>query len=307
MEAAADEWLMRLGVRNYAKSSVRTYAHCLALFAAYCAERAVIDPGDVTCDLVCAYQRHMFQKTRPDGEPLSVRTQSQRVMAVKLLFGWLTKVGAIATKPAAKIEFPRQERRLPPAPLSIDEAEAVLDVPDVTTPFGLRDRAMLEVFYSTAVRRNELLAVKVGDVDHARGTLFVRRGKGANRYVPIGDRALHWIARYEDEVRPSLVADPDHGVLFVAYTGKPLSPDWVSEAVKGYIDAAGIAKSGSCHLLRHTAATLMLEGGADVRFVAEMLGHSRLETTQIYTRVSIHQLRKVHAATHPGARLGRRR
>ncbi|MCU1494666.1 MAG: recombinase XerD [Acidimicrobiaceae bacterium] len=152
--------------------------------------------------------------------------------------------------------------------------------------------------------RAELLALKLSDVDPSRGTLFVRHGKGGkDRYVPIGDRALHWVTRYEEEVRTSFVGEPDHEVLFVAYTGRPLSRDWVSEAVKEYIDAAGVSKHGSCHLLRHTAATQMLEGGADIRFIAEMLGHTRLETTQIYTRVSIYQMRRVHAATHPGARM----
>jgi integrase/recombinase XerD len=306
LEGAVAEWLTRLGVRNYATSSVRTYAHCLSLFTNYCTERGVDDPERVTPELVEAYQRHLYQARKRNGEPLSVRTQSQRVMAVKLLFSWLVKSGALERNPAIEIEFPRQERRLPPAPLSIDEVETVLSVPDVSTPFGLRDRAILEVFYSTAIRRNELLALKCADIDQARGTLFIRRGKGAkDRYVPLGDRALHWMTRYVDEVRPTLVQDPDHEKLFIAYTGRPLSSDWVTEAVRGYIEASGVPKRGSCHLLRHTAATLMLEGGADVRFVAEMLGHTRLETTQIYTRVSIHQLRRVHAATHPGARLGR--
>jgi integrase/recombinase XerD len=303
LDAAITEWLTRLRVRNYAPSSVANYAHRLSVFSSYCKERGVDDPAEVTPALVTAYQHHLFVLRGRTGELLSPSTQAERLIVLNQLFAWLAKTGVIASNTAADIEFPRRERRLPPAPLSIDEVEAVLAVPDVATPFGLRDRAILEVFYSSAIRRAELLALKLGDVDHARGTLFVRHGKGGkDRYVPIGDRALFWIARYVEEIRPSLVGEPDHEMLFVAYTGRPLSRDFLSEAVKDYIDAAGISKHGSCHLLRHTAATLMLEGGADIRFVAEMLGHTRLETTQIYTRVSIYQLRRVHAATHPGAR-----
>ena len=162
------------------------------------------------------------------------------------------------------------------------------------------------VFYCTGIRRAELIALKITDIDAERGTLFISQGKGhKDRYVPIGTRALYWVGRYITEVRPRLAlpGDLDDRTVFLAYTGTPLSRDFVSETVTHYIAASGTTKRGSCHLLRHTAATLMLEGGADIRFIAELLGHSRLETTQRYTRVSIHQLRQVHALTHPGANL----
>jgi integrase/recombinase XerD len=156
------------------------------------------------------------------------------------------------------------------------------------------------VFCSTAIRRAELISLHVHDIDHARRTLFVRHGKGAkDRHVPIGQRALTWISHYTDLVRPQLANHPDAGVLFLSATGAPLCGDWLSRTVAGYITAGAPTKRGSCHLFRHTAATLMLDGGADIRYVGEMLGHAKLETTQIYTRVSIAKLRAVHAATHP--------
>jgi integrase/recombinase XerD len=193
-----------------------------------------------------------------------------------------------------------REHRLPEATLTAEEVEAVLAGPDVTTPLGLRDRAILEVFYSTAIRRSELIALRTHDIDHARRTLFVRHGKGGkDRPVPIGGRALTWISHYTDLVRPTLANHPDVGVLFLSAHGGPLCGDWLSRTVAGYITAGAPTKRGSCHLFRHTAATLMLDGGADIRYVGEMLGHAKLETTQIYTRVSIAKLRAVHAATHP--------
>ena len=182
---------------------------------------------------------------------------------------------------------------------------AVLSAPVVSKPLGLRDRAVLEVFYSCGLRRNELIELACRDVDYARGTVFVRCGKGAkDRYVPIGERALFWLRLYNELVRPHFVTDrfPNH--LFLSSVGTPLCPDWLSRSVRRYIALAGIEKRGSCHLLRHTVATLMLEGGADIRYVAEMLGHTRLETTQRYTRVSIDRLRTVHASAHPAAGLG---
>jgi integrase/recombinase XerD len=121
--------------------------------------------------------------------------------------------------------------------------------------------------------------------------------------VPIGERAIAWVDRYVSEVRPQLTVEPDEGVLFLAATGEAIGLDWLSRLVHRYVDAAGTGKEGSCHLLRHTMATLMLEGGADVRYIQQMLGHARLETTEVYTHVAIRQLKAVHTATHPGATL----
>lgn len=146
--------------------------------------------------------------------------------------------------------------------------------------------------------------IRHAHVDFVRGTVFVRCGKGAkDRYVPIGERALFWLRLYVELARTNFDPDGDTEVLFLSSIGTPLCPDWLSRSVRRYLAAAGVRKKGSCHLLRHSVATLMLEGGADIRYVAEMLGHARLETTQRYTRVSIDRLRAVHAASHPGAGL----
>ena len=132
----------------------------------------------------------------------------------------------------------------------------------------------------------------------------MRRGKGAkDRHAPVGERALFWVRLYVDLVRPHFVDQVPTEVLFVSSAGTPLCADWLSRRVRLYLARAGVAKRGSCHLLRHTVATQMLEGGADIRYVAEMLGHAKLETTQRYTRVSIDRLRAVHAVSHPGAGL----
>jgi integrase/recombinase XerD len=198
--------------------------------------------------------------------------------------------------------MPKPDRRLPEATLSIPEMALLLAQPDVSRPLGLRDRAVLEVFYSCALRRQELIELTVRDVDFDRGTVFVRCGKGAkDRYVPVGERALFWLRLYLDLARPRSSATRDGGQLFLSSVGTPICSDWLSRRVRRYLNAAGIDKKGSCHLLRHTVATLMLEGGADIRYVAEMLGHTRLETTQRYTRVSIDRPRAVHAQTHPAA------
>ena len=190
--------------------------------------------------------------------------------------------------------------------VGLRNVERVLAEPNIAEALGVRDRAILETLYSTGIRRKEVAQLTVFDLDTERGTLMVRQGKGKkDRMVPIGERAVSWIQRYQQEVRPGLVAPPDPGTLFLTPEGDGVSCAWLTERVTGYVKAAGTGKTGSCHLFRHTCATLMLEGGADVRYIQEMLGHAELSTTQIYTRVSIRRLKAVHALTHPSAKLER--
>ena len=133
----------------------------------------------------------------------------------------------------------------------------------------------------------ELVNLHVFDVDGERGTVMVRQGKGKkDRMIPIGERAVIWIDKYLDEVRPQLVVQPEEGRLFLTEMGESFSPSRLTQLVRSYVREADLGKSGSCHLFRHTMATLMLEGGADVRYIQQMLGHSRLETTEVYTHVS---------------------
>jgi len=177
----------------------------------------------------------------------------------------------------------------------------VLAVPDIKTMIGIRDRAMLETLYSTGMRRMELIGLKLFDIDPERGTVMIRQGKGKkDRMVPIGVRALAWIAKYRDDVRPEFASGADDGTLFLTTLGEAFMPNRLTQLARGYVDAADIGKGGACHLFRHTMATLMLENGADIRFIQAMLGHADLSTTQIYTQVSIRTLKEIHTATHPG-------
>ncbi|MEP7004584.1 MAG: site-specific tyrosine recombinase XerC [Sphingomonas bacterium] len=301
-------FLSALAVRNYSPATIEDRRHGLTTFILWCGERGIERPYEVTKPILERFQRHLYYHRKSNGEPLTFRTQAQRMIPIRAWFKWLTRENHILSNPASELELPRPERRLPAVVLSADEAEAVLAVPDIAAPLGLRDRAMLELLYATAIRRGELIALKLFDVDYARSTLIVRQGKGnKDRVVPLGERARAWLVAYRDRVRPGLVVGRDPGILFLSRDGRPLEAKRLSEKVRGHVAAAGIGKPGSCHLFRHTAATLMLEGGADIRFIQALLGHESLETTQIYTRVSIAKLAEIHAATHPGARLVRDR
>jgi integrase/recombinase XerD len=292
--------------KNYSERTIEGRIRNINLFIAWAEARDVTRPVEVTRPILERYLRYLFHLRQKNGKPLSWPAQIGRVTPLKALFRWLTRENVLLSNPASDLDMPRHEHRLPKAVLTIEEVERVLGQPDVRTQLGLRDRAMIEVLYSTAMRRAELANLTVFDVDRDRGTIMIRRGKGKrDRVVPAGERALAWIERYLEEVRPSLVVPPDPGALFLTYLGEPFTLMVLSALVRGYVDAADLGKKGACHLFRHTAATLMLENGADIRYVQELLGHAKITTTQIYTRVSIRKLKQVHADTHPGARLNR--
>jgi integrase/recombinase XerD len=203
--------------------------------------------------------------------------------------------------------MPRLGRRLPKHVLTVSEAEQIIASADVNTNAGIRDRAILETLYSTGIRRMEIINLSANDVDYDRGTIMVREGKGKkDRMVPIGERALAWIERYVKEVRPLLEAGDTEGhTLFLTDLGKPFRDDEMTAAVRRYVEAADVGKRGACHLWRHTAATVLHDAGADIRFIQAFLGHARLQTTEIYTQVSIRQLKQIHSACHPSAKLKR--
>ena len=302
MGRAIADYLGAMQTLGRTEPTLRDQAMYLGHFLDWCAERGVVRPSEVTRPVLERFQRHLFHHRKPDGNPISFRSQHSRLGVIRSFFRWLTRQNRILYNPASDLDMPKVERRLPRFVLSEQEAELVLQQPDLNDPLGLRDRAILEVFYSTGIRRFELAGLSLYDLDLERGTVMVRQGKGRrDRMVPIGERAAVWVEKYLSDVRPQLCVEPDAGVLFLSKEGESIGLHRLSEMARDYVDRAQIGKRGSCHLWRHTMATLMLEGGADIRFIQQMLGHAELSTTQIYTQVSIRKLKQVHSATHPGA------
>ena len=184
--------------------------------------------------------------------------------------------------------------------LTADEVERVLAQPNVTTPLGLRDRAIFETLYSTGIRRIEVVRLNIDDLDVERRILAVREGKNQkDRFVPIGVRALVWIAHYVEQARDRMLLNRNERALFITAHGDRLNPDSLTGYGRAYIEAAGIEKPGSCHLFRHSMATAMLNNGASIRYLQALLGHTSITTTQIYTRVSLKKLLEIHGKTHP--------
>ncbi|MBI2892410.1 MAG: site-specific tyrosine recombinase XerC, partial [Deltaproteobacteria bacterium] len=295
-----ERYLEWLHVRSFAAATIEHQRHDLHAFIAWCEERSITRPGEVSRAVLRRYQRWLYHQRARKGRdrPLGLATQRSRLTAVRMLLHWLVRTQHLLSNPAADLELPRQPQRLPRGVLGREEAERLMAEPDLATPLGIRDRALLEVLYSTGMRRKEVASLVLEDIDAARGTVMVRLGKGGkDRVVPIGERALAWLGKYLDEVRPLHLKDEALRAVFLTRDGTALHGGMMGYWVRRYVEACGIEKPGACHMLRHTAATLMLEGGADVRYIQEMLGHERLSSTQVYTHVSIGKLKEVHTAT----------
>jgi integrase/recombinase XerD len=304
--ALSQDYLVWLRGHNYSGQTIDTRELFLCLLLEWCGQRSILRAGEVTKPILERYQRYLFHYRKSNGDPLSFRSQHARIVAIRAWFKWLARQNYLPSNPAADLELPRLEKRLPKAILTEREAEAVLHQADTSDTLGLRDRAILETLYSTGIRRSELTHLKVPDLDGERGTLMIRQGKGKkDRMIPIGERAVLWIGKYLADVRPELACGRDEGTLFLSRMGEAMSPANLTVLVRGYIDDSRIGKKGACHLFRHTMATLMLENGADIRFIQAMLGHVSLATTEINTQVSIKKLKEIHARTHP-AQFGRK-
>jgi integrase/recombinase XerD len=293
-----DTYFDHLRALNYAEGTIEGRQDALKFFLAWCAERDLRHAGQITRPILETYQQWLWRYTRPNGQRLGWSTQRSRLGALKDWFRWLTRQNVILHNPASELEMPRMEKRLPATALTVRQVDALLAVPNVADPLGVRDRAMLELFYSCGLRRAELCHLDMADLNTERRTLTIRRGKGRkDRVVPVGTRAIGWLELYLQEVRPRLCLDTRTPALFLTAYGEAFNPDVVSRMVSAWHEQAGL--KGSCHLLRHTCATHMLEGGADIRYIQQLLGHEKLETTAIYTEVTIRQLQEVHARCHP--------
>jgi integrase/recombinase XerD len=294
------EWM---SVRNYAEHFVESRRYELKAFFSWAEERALFAPTQITRSILESYQRWLYNHRKKNGKPLGITTQRSYLGALMQFFAWLTRQHVIEANPASELELPRPEKRLPVEALSISQVESILAQPAISDPLGIRDRAVMELLYSTGIRRTELARLELSDLNREKKLLRIRLGKGRkDRVVPVGARAMQWIEKYLNEVRHLLALESGTQPLFLSGYGEAFNPDVLGRKIGKYIETANIGRAGGAHLFRHTCATHMLEGGADIRYIQQLLGHEKLETTAIYTEVSIIQLQAVHARCHPAER-----
>lgn len=292
-------YLETLNIRNYSGSTLIRRENGLRRFIGWCDERGLNEPQSITKPILESYQRHLYYYRQENGEPLSPTTRARYLTNIKQFFKWLTQENHLLYNPASELILPKTTASLPVV-LTEDEVDRLMQQPDIHTPYGLRDRAILELFYSAGLRRTELCNLQVSDLSLSRQTVFVREGKGGkDRLLPVGERAIAWLAKYLMDVRHQLLLSVTDATLFLNDYGEPFRDSKLGDKVKRYMKNAGISAPGSCHLLRHAMATHMLENGAELRFIQAMLGHADFRATQVYTHVSIRKLQEIHAATHP--------
>jgi integrase/recombinase XerD len=299
-QTAFVEWTRTIGLAEHTALIRKT---ALDYFIRWCHSRSISSIEALSRDVLECYQAHLFHYRRVDGRLLTLNTQVARLNPLKAFCKWLARTRQIPYSPAADLIIPRIPRRLPGRVLTVAEVDRVMTGPDLASASGIRDRCILEVLYSTGLRRMEVTRLALADVLLEQESVFVRSGKGGrDRVVPLGWRAHDWIQRYLSEARPSLAPPNGAAALFLTDYGEPFQKNRLGDLVKKYVAKARIPIVGACHPFRHACATHMLENGADIRYIQALLGHADLSTTQIYTRVSIGKLREVHARTHPATR-----
>ncbi len=280
----------------------------LGQLLAWLEARSIMRARLVTPRVLAEYLAHlMTRKTdynRVEPTTLSVKTLAAEASVLRSFFSWLAARRVVLFDPAEHLKLGDRTQPLPKAVLTEAEVRVLLSAPGHDV-LGLRDRAILETLYSTGLRRAELCALDLYDLDPAGELVRVRQGKGGrDRVVPIGAAALTAIRRYLRDARPELVATPKEPALFVAaITRKRLNVKTLNLLVRKHAEAAGITRRVTPHVLRHTCATDLLRGGADIRHVQAILGHASVATTQIYTRVAGEDLVTVHRRHHPRGRM----
>jgi integrase/recombinase XerD len=291
------EYKRYLASCGYAAKTIAGYSFYLDKFAAYLTGRRIDDLRSVNRDVIVDYRAHVMAQT------LAAESKALKLRPVKRLFEHLVAAHKLLINPAEDlVETCRKHRRIGTV-LTVTEVEKLLAQPNLSLRIQLRDRAIMEVFYYTAVRLNELVSLQIYDVDLTGKVLFIRKAKGRRqRVVPMG-KAAGYVKEYLEKIRPRYARKiPRQRRLFLNVYGLALTAGCVQTFIRKYGIGAGIDKPVSPHTLRRTCATHMLAAGADMRYIQKLLGHRRLATTQVYTAIMPADVKQVHSRTHPNSK-----
>jgi integrase/recombinase XerD len=302
-ETVARRYLEHLTVeRGLADNTLAAYRRDLERYVAFLTGRGVGDLDDVDAKTIRAFIALVSASTHgPDGEPYRATTVSRMLSTVRTFHRFALREGLVTDDPTAGVVRPRLPRALP-HPLTVEEVTAIVEAPGDATPVAARDRAILELLYGAGLRISELVGLDVDDVDLEDAAVRVF-GKGSKeRLVPIGRMARDAVAAYLTRGRPALATGRSRAALFLNARGGRLTRQSCSRLLDAHRTRAGIARVVTPHDLRHSFATHLLEGGADVRVVQELLGHASVATTQVYTLVTTEHLRAAYYTAHPRAR-----
>ncbi|MBW1972907.1 MAG: site-specific tyrosine recombinase XerD [Deltaproteobacteria bacterium] len=278
--------------KGLSKNSIEAYSRDLGRFVQFLKEKGIKDIKEVKDLHIINYLHYL------SNIGISPRSRARHLSAIRTFFKFLILDKIISLDPCEHISFPKQSKTLPEV-LSYEDVKLLLSAPDTSKPLGIRDRCMLELLYATGIRVSELVHLKLNEVNLDMGFVLVT-GKGSKqRMVPLGEESIHWVRRYIKEVRPLLLNKRIANELFVTKRGKSMTRQGFWKLIKFYGNKAGIKKRITPHTLRHSFASHLLAGGADLRSVQIMLGHEDISTTQIYTHIEAERIMKVFKKSHP--------
>lgn len=293
MEKWIDRYMNYIAVeKGLSRNTLDSYGGDLVRYADFLRGLGIDEIGKTSKTEAMAYLLSLWK------QGLSPKTVARSISVLRGFYRWLADEGILTGNPLEDMESPRTRRSLPEV-LSVDEVESLLNQPDPSHPVGMRDKAMLELLYAAGLRVSELTQLPLSNVNVEAGYVIVL-GKGSKqRIVPMGQEALHWLSQYLGDSRTRLLGNKRSPLVFVSQWGRGMSRQAFWKTIKKYALMAGIRKKISPHTIRHSFASHLLEGGADLRSVQSLLGHVDISTTQIYTHVTRERLKRVHARYHP--------
>lgn len=292
MEQQLQQFILYLhNVKKTSNNTELSYKRDLTKFIVYLQEQKVTNPKDITKANLEGYVEYL------KDNKFAVATISRNIAAIKAFFHFMQKEGMISDDISDMLKAPKIEKKMPEI-MSMDEVVRLLEQPSGDSPKEIRDKAMLELLYATGIRVTELITLKVSDLNLSMGFIICRDAH-KERIIPFGTEARNALLRYIGEVRESMIEDKTSDVLFANCSGKPMSRQGFWKLIKYYTKKAGITADITPHTLRHSFAAHLVENGADLRSVQEMLGHSDISTTQIYASLNHNRIREVYAKAHP--------
>lgn len=304
-EIKLHQFAEKLELRGYAKRSIQGYPYDMGLFLRFLQRKENLTSlADVKPEHIIAYHTYLQYGKFRGGKHLATATVIKRLDALKVFYKMMHAEGLIEQDHSGIVAPPKKRRSLPKHVPSEKDMAALLEVIQPTKPLTIRDRALFELLYATGIRSEEARSVTVENLDLTERTIFVT-GKGAkDRILPLGDWVVPFLLEYLQVSRPKLIT-PRHlsPPLFVSKTGRPITSANLGDLVNKYATKAGLDIPLTPHSFRHACATHLLKGGADIRYVQELLGHSDLSSTQIYTQVDISMLKAAHSRFHPRERM----
>lgn len=285
--------------QDFSGRTIKDYSIQLNFFIKFLESSQINHLNQITKEVISNYQLSLLTQDKP----LSLETQYARLVPVKSFFRYLAKTNQVLYDPASDLELPRRKKNLPKDIMTKKEVFRLLNQPNPDTLLGLRDKAILELLYSTGIRNQELRQLTIYDVDTTNCDLRVNQGKGRkDRVIPLGEIAANYVEEYIKYSRPKLLSRQETNTLFLTKHGKAINHSNLIWLIKKYVKCAKIQKHITPHSLRHTCATHLLKNKASLRHIQELLGHASIETTQVYTQLDLTDLKKAHKLYHPRER-----